>query len=49
MFASLKTLSLLMASIDNEQRNSHGTLTHMRELIKSMAKCSKVSTATQVD
>lgn len=49
MFASLKTLSLLINNLDAEQRNAHDTLTNMRELIKAMTKCSKVTTATQVD
>ena len=49
IFGSLKTLSLLMGNMENEQRLAGASLTNMRELIKSMAKCSKATTATQVD
>jgi len=38
-----------MGSMENEQRMAGTNLTNMRELIKSMAKASKVTTATQVD
>lgn len=35
--------------MENEQRSAGSTLANMRELIKSMTKCSKVTTGTQVD
>ena len=47
--ASVKTLALLLGSMENEQRAAGHSLANMRELIKSMTKCSKVATGTQVD
>jgi len=47
--ASVKTLSILLGNMENEQRSAGSTLGNMRELIKSMTKSSKVTTGTQVD
>lgn len=49
IFSSLKTLSVLMGNMETQQRSTGASLTNMRELIKAMTKCSKVSTGTQVD
>lgn len=35
--------------MEKEQHNTHSNLSSMRELIKAMTKCTKVSTSTQVD
>lgn len=38
-----------MGNMESEQRASDSSLTNMSQLIKAMAKASKVTTATQVD
>jgi len=49
IYSSLKTLSLLLNNMETEQRSTNTSLSSMRELIKAMTKCTKVSTSTQVD
>jgi hypothetical protein len=49
IYSSVKTLSILLANMETEQRSAGNTLGNMRELIKSMTKCAKVTTGTQVD
>lgn len=39
----------MLSSIDSEQREAGKTLSTMREVIKAMNKCSKISTGTQVE
>lgn len=42
-------MSLLLNSMEAEQRTTNTSLSSMRELIKAMTKCTKVTTGTQVD
>jgi len=42
-------MSLLLNNMENEQKSANSSLTNMRELIKAMTKCTKVTTGTQVD
>lgn len=45
----MHNLSAVLSSIDSEQREAGKTLSTMREVIKAMNKCSKISTGTQVE
>ena len=49
IYSSLKTLSLLLNNMEIIQQSTNTSLFSMRDLIKTITKCTQVSTSTQAD